>query len=268
MTEFLAPVIDTGLPKHPPSQAMEPPLRHRSGVMHVLWPPVTIGAVLLVLYLWVHSRTLDTIEQRTLNPTFIRDALLSHLKITVLVTILILIIAIPLGVLLSRPAAKPIAPLFLGLANLGQAFPAIALLVLLTMWIDIGLTPALIAFTAYGVLPVLRNTIVGLQQIDRGLIEAAKGMGFTARRILFRVELPLAVPTMLAGVRTTLVLTVGVATLATFVSAGGLGDIIVAGLKLNRLPVEITGAVLAVCTALAVDWLARIAEDALRPKGL
>jgi osmoprotectant transport system permease protein len=78
----------------------------------------------------------------------------------------------------------------------------------------------------------------------------------------------LAVPILLAGVRTTLVLTVGVATLATFVNAGGLGDIIVNGLKLNRLPVEITGAVLAMCVAFFVDWVARIAEDVLRPRGL
>ncbi|WP_354527989.1 ABC transporter permease [Nakamurella sp. UYEF19] len=247
---------------------MEPSPSHRRGLIHLLWPPAGIIAILVVLWLWVHSRTLDSIEQRTLNPQFITDAVLSHLKITVIATVLILVIAIPLGVILSRPSTRWIAPLFLGIANLGQAFPAIALLVLLTMWLDIGLTPAIIAFVAYGVLPVLRNTIVGLQQIDKGLIEAAKGMGFTPARILFRVELPLAVPTMLAGVRTTLVLTVGVATLATFVSAGGLGDIIVAGLKLNRLPVEVTGAVLAVCMALAVDWLARIAEDVLRPKGL
>jgi len=211
---------------------------------------------------------LDTIEQRSLNREFITDALLSHIKITILASLGILFIALPLGVLLSRPWSKWFAPIVLGTANIGQAVPAIAVLVLLTEWLDIGLATALITFIFCGILPVLRNTIVGLQQIDRDLIEAAKGMGFSGRRILLRVELPLAVPTMLAGVRTTLVLTVGVATLATFVSAGGLGDIIVPGLKLDRTPVEITGALLAVCLAVAVDWLGRVAEDVLKPKGL
>jgi len=109
---------------------------------------------------------------------------------------------------------------------------------------------------------------VGLQQIDPSLIEAAQGIGMKPRQILTRVELPLAVPVLLAGVRTTLVLTVGVATLATFVNAGGLGDIIVNGLKLNRVPVEVTGALLTMCVALFVDWLARIGEDFFRPHGL
>lgn len=253
---------------HPPAQVMEPASEHRRNVRHLVGPPIAIAVVLLALWIWVHSQDLQTVEKVTLNRQFITDALLGHIKLTVLASLGILVIALPLGVLLSRSWSRSFAPIVLVIANIGQAFPAIAVLVLLTFKIGVGLTPALIAFVFCGVLPVLRNTIVGLQQIDRSLIEAAKGMGFPGRRILLRVELPLAVPTMLAGVRTTLVLTVGVATLATFVHAGGLGDIIVPGLKLNRLPIQMTGAVLAVCLALTVDWLGRVAEDALRPKGL
>jgi len=261
-------VLIEDIADHPPAQVMEAAPLHRRDLKHLLGPPVAIAAVLLVLWIWVHSTTLDTIEQVTLNSSFITNAVLTHIKLTILASLGILLIALPLGVVLSRPWSRSFAPIVLGIANIGQAFPAVAVLVLLTFNLGIGLAPALIAFVFTGVLPVLRNTIVGLQQIDRGLIEAAKGMGFPGWRILLRVELPLAVPTMLAGVRTTLVLTVGVATLATFVSAGGLGDIIVAGLKLDRTPVKMTGAVLAVCLALTVDWLGRVAEDALRPKGL
>lgn len=248
--------------------ALVVPSAGRLTVRRVVGTPLALLVALLVLYAYVHSKTLDSIERRTLNRTFIVDSVLSHLKITLLASALILVIAVPLGILLSRRWSRAIAPVVLAVANVGQAFPAIALLVLLTMKLQIGLRVALISFVAYGVLPILRNTIVGLQQIDPDLIEAAKGIGMPARRILLRVELPLAVPILLAGVRTTLVLTVGVATLATFVNAGGLGDIIVNGLKVNRLPVQLTGTILTMCVAFFLDWLAGIAEDVLRPRGL
>jgi osmoprotectant transport system permease protein len=241
---------------------------HRLRPARLVTTPLVLLAVLLTLYFWVTSQGLDSIEQRTLNRDYLVTALLAQLKIALLASVIILLIAVPLGIVLSRRRARLAAPLFLMLANIGQAFPAIGLLVLLTLVFGIGLRVALICFVAYGVLPVLRNTIVGLQQIDPSLIEAAHGIGMKPRQILTRVELPLAVPVLLAGVRTTLVLTVGVATLATFVNAGGLGDIIVNGLKLNRIPVEVTGALLTMCVAFFVDWLARICEDLFRPHGL
>ena len=231
-------------------------------------PPVLIGLALLALYLWVEGQSLDSIERRTLNEPYLQQAVTQHLKLTFLAAAIILAIAIPLGIALSRPRARFVAPFFLAIANLGQAFPAIGLLVLLTMKLDVGVKVAMVSIVAYGVLPVLRNTIVGLQQIDPAVIEAASGIGMPRSRILRTIELPLAVPVLMAGVRTTLVLAVGVTTLATFVNAGGLGDIIVNGLKLNRFPVQVTGAVLVMCIAFFVDWLARIAEELARPGGL
>lgn len=251
-----------------PSPAVAAPRERRTTLSRLLLTPVLIGAALLLLYLWLRGQQLDSIEQRTINRPYLQQAVLQHLKLTFLASVLTLLIAVPLGVLLSRRGARFVAPLVLGAANAGQAFPAIGLLVLLTMKLDVGVRVALISIVAYGVLPVLRNTIVGLQQIDRGLIEAARGMGMRPIQVLLRIELPLAVPVLLAGVRTTLVLAVGVATLATFVDAGGLGDIIVNGLKLNRFPVQVTGAVLVMCIAFFVDWLARVAEDLVRPRGL
>ncbi len=240
----------------------------RPGRARVLTTPLVLLLVLAALYGWVRSKDLDSIEVRTLNRDYLVTSVLGHLKIAVLASALILAIAVPLGIVLSRRSARYASPLFLIVANIGQALPAIGLLVMLTLKLGIGLKVALIAFVAYGVLPVLRNTIVGLQQIDPSLVEAARGIGMKPWQVLTRVELPLAVPVLLAGVRTTLVLTVGVATLATFVNAGGLGDIIVNGLKLNRLTVEVTGAVLTMCVAFFVDWLAHMAEDVFRPRGL
>jgi osmoprotectant transport system permease protein len=230
--------------------------------------PVLIGLALLILYLWVQSQKLDSIEKRTLNWPYLSTAIEQHLRLTFIAAGITLAIAIPLGILLSRPKARLVAPFILGLANIGQAFPAIGLLVLLTVKLDVGVKVALISIVAYSVLPVLRNTIVGLQQIDPAVVEAAAGIGMRPGEILRKIELPLAVPVLMAGVRTTLVLAVGVTTLATFVDAGGLGDIIVNGLKLNRFPVQVTGAVLVMCIAFFVDWLARIAEEVANPRGL
>lgn len=230
--------------------------------------PVVLALVLVADYIWVGTQKLDSIEQRTLNRAYIVNATLQQLQIAFLSAVIILAISVPLGVLLSRRRFRKLSPLFLGIANVGQAFPAIGILVIATLVMGVGLPVALFCFVLYGILPVLRNTIVGLEQIDPALIEAGQGIGMSPLQVLAKIELPLAVPVLLAGVRTTLVLTVGVATLATFVNAGGLGDIIVNGLKLNRLTVQITGALLTMCVAFFVDWLARIAEETLRPKGL
>jgi osmoprotectant transport system permease protein len=115
---------------------------------------------------------------------------------------------------------------------------------------------------------VLLNTMVGLDQVDESVLEAGRGMGMSAFDVLRRLELPLAVPIILAGVRTALVINVGTATLTTYINAGGLGDVIVAGLSTNRVLVQVVGAVLTAVLALLIDYLAGLAEDFLRPKGL
>jgi osmoprotectant transport system permease protein len=245
------------------------PRRGRARVLfRHLGTPIAIAAVLGVLYLWVHGLKLDSIERRTLNYTYMHDRVIEHFKLTLIASVIIVVIAIPLGVVVSRPRARWVSPVILGLSNLGQAIPSIGVLVLLTIKFGVGFKIAMIGLVAYGVLPVLRNTMVGIQQVDPALVEAARGMGMTRLQVLLSVELRLAVPVILAGLRTALVLTVGVATLATFVNAGGLGDMIVNGIKLSRHPVLITGGVLTCCIAFLVDWLGSLAEDVLRPRGL
>ena len=154
------------------------------------------------------------------------------------------------------------------MANAGQAAPAIGLVVLLAMWVGFGFPTAVLALTLYGLLPVLQNTIVGLSQVDRTLVEAGRGIGMSSLAVLLKVELPLAVPVMAAGIRTALVLLVGTATLATFINAGGLGSLIITGITLFRYPVLISGAILVALLALAVDWLGGLIEAIARPKGL
>jgi osmoprotectant transport system permease protein len=157
----------------------------------------------------------------------------------------------------------------LTVANIGQAVPTIGLLALLAVaFFFLGFWAAIVGLVVYAVLPVLRNTMVGLQQVDPAVLEAGRGMGLSRMQVLRELELPLAVPVILAGVRTALVINVGTATLAAFINGGGLGSLIVAGFATNRFPISLTGAVLTAVLALLIDHLAGIAEDLLRPRGL
>src|SRR5690606_34060367 len=125
-----------------------------------------------------------------------------------------------------------------------------------------------ISLVLYAALPVLGNTMIGIRGVDQRLVEAGRGMGMTARAVLFRIELPLAVPVMLAGVRTALVLLVGTAALASFINGGGLGLLITTGVNLYELRVLVTGAVMTALLALLIDWVGRVVEHVARPKGM
>ncbi|MEP7021085.1 MAG: ABC transporter permease, partial [Pseudonocardiales bacterium] len=213
-------------------------------------------------------KTLDSIEKRSLDRQFLIERVIQHIELTAVSTVLVIAIAIPLGIMLTRPTMRRATPLVLAIVNIGQAVPSIGVLVLLALTFGIGFRYAVIALVLYSFLPVLRNTMAGLQRVERSLIDAGRGMGMTKRLVLTKVELPLALPVMMAGIRTALIINVGTATLATFTNAHGLGDVIDAGLKLDRRPVLITGAVLVGVLALSIDWLAGLAERFLRPKGL
>lgn len=230
--------------------------------------PLLTAIALVALYLWIASLELDSIEQRTINTAYLINRIREHLVLTLAASAIVAVIAIPAGVLLSRTKSRVAHSIILGLANIGQAAPAIGVLVLLTIIFGTGFKIALVGLVAYSILPILRNTMVGIEQVDARIVESALGVGMTERQVLFRIQMPLAMPVILAGLRTTLVFAVGVASLATFVNAGGLGDIIVNGIKLQRMPVLITGSVITACIALFIDWLAGLVEDLLRPKGM
>ena len=230
--------------------------------------PALLAVALLALYLYVRSRTLDSIEERRVNLAFITEATIQHITLTVVSTILVLLVAIPLGVLLTRPFARPVTPAIVAVFNIGQAVPSIGLLVLFAIGWGIGFWPAVVALVAYSALPVLRNTMIGLTQVDAAVVESGRGMGMSKLGVLTRIELPLAVPVILTGLRTALVINVGTATLGALTNAGGLGGIIITGLVQNRPLVTVVGSVLTAVLALLIDYLGRVAEDVLRPKGL
>ena len=237
-------------------------------VMRYLAMPLFLAAVLVILYVVVQARGIDAIEARTLNWPVISTRIQQHIVLTAAATALLILLAVPTGIVLTRPWARRIVPYIVTVANIGQATPSIGVLVILALIFGIGFEIALVGLVAYGFLPILRNTMVGLQQVDLFIIEAGRGMGMTKRAVLWRIEMPLAVPVILAGIRTALIITVGTATLSTFIGAGALGAIIDQGLALNRPNVLYTGAILTGCLALFVDYIAGIAEEHLRPRGL
>lgn len=232
--------------------------------------PLLVGGSWFALYRWVSGLELDSIEQRWLNADRVTRALVEHVQLSLAATAFVVLLAVPVGILLTRPFARSLTPVFVGIANTGQAIPSVGLLFFLALPVAFGIGPrtAVIGVVAYGLLPVLRNTMVGIQQVDPALIEAGRGMGLSAATVLVRIELPLAVPVILAGIRTALILTVGTMALATFINAGGLGDLINGGIVNNRTPVLLTGAALTAGLALLIDWAAGIAEEVLRPRGL
>jgi osmoprotectant transport system permease protein len=244
------------------------PPRRRISWQKLTFLPAVLIALLLATWIWFQQADLDAISKNALSNGQVSKALWQHIQLTLISTFFVLIIAIPSGILLTRKAFRKLTPIAMTIANMGQATPAIGLLALLVIWLGTGEKSALIGITIYAILPVLSNTIAGLKANDPTLLEAARGIGMSPLGVLGQVELPLAVPLILAGVRTALVLNVGTATLATFGGGGGLGVLITTGITTQRMPVLVLGAILTVALALLVDWLASLAELLLRPRGL
>ncbi|MBF4161550.1 ABC transporter permease [Nocardioides sp. CBS4Y-1] len=183
-------------------------------------------------------------------------------------TLLVIAIAVPLGILLTRPAFRKIAPAVLAVANVGQATPAYGLLAVGLILLGQGAITVIYALAFFALLPVLRNTMLGLESVDRNVIEAGRGMGMTRLGILLRIELPLAVPVITAGVRTAMVINIGMATLAYTIAGGGLGITISSGLKLRQNDVVLVGTMLVALIALTFDYVGALLERFLKPKGI
>lgn len=233
----------------------------------VVTPVFFVILVAAVGAVWVYT-DFDSNVQRILDPTRLQQNIIDHVIMTAWSTLLVVLVAVPLGIFITRPAFERYAAPILGFANSGQAIPAFGLLVLFAGAFGTGIRTAIYAFTVFALLPVLRNTMVGLQQVDRSVIEAGRGMGLSKWQALISIELPLAVPIILAGIRTALVINVGMATLGFLIGAGGLGEPIGAGLQLRRDEAVFIAGGMVAALALLVDFVAALAERYLRPKGI
>jgi osmoprotectant transport system permease protein len=178
---------------------------------------------------------------------------LTHIGLTFISLLIAVIIGLPLGIFISRK--QKLSGLVLGFAGVLQTIPSIALLGFLIPLLGIGVKPAIAALFLYSLLPIIRNTYTGITGVDVNIREAARGMGMSNAQSLLKVELPLAMPVMFAGIRTATVINVGVATLAAYIAAGGLGEFIFGGISLNNTNMILAGAIPAALLAIIFDFL-------------
>ena len=198
------------------------------------------------------------------------ETLAQTLTYVVLVTISASIVAIVLGVATRHnPFAKELT---LSIASVFLTIPSLALFTIFIPIVGLGFAPSFITLFLYALLPIMRNTVAGLDSVDSSILESAKGMGLTSGQILRKVQLPLAWPIMLAGIRVSALLTVGISAIATLVAGGGLGDFIKSGLARLPLPNSLeaiwTGVILSLALALVVDFILRTVGRFTNPSGV
>ncbi|MFP3938347.1 MAG: ABC transporter permease [Phycisphaerae bacterium] len=225
-------------------------------------------------FTWLWTWFADGLGREVLFRTY------QHIYLTVIALAIAIAIALPLGVILARTRFRGLAQGVLAAAGVIQTVPTLALIAFVVAifaamqkagWIDlpaIGVFPGIVALTLYALLPILRNTFTGIQQVDASVIEVARGMGMKPSQILTTVELPLALPVIMAGVRISTVWTIGIAALAGLIGAGGTGAIIMRGLQMVNIKLLLAGTIPAAALAVLFDWLLGRMEIWLTPSGM
>lgn len=217
--------------------------------------------------LW--ARGLHALFPQVSTPIYERNTLWEltweHLSLTGVTMGLVVLLGVSLGVWATRPQGRAFLPLVNNLTTVGQTFPPIAVLFLALPLVGFGATGAIAALTLYALLPVTRSAVLGLEGVDAPVADAARGLGLSPAQQLWRLEVPVALPAILAGIRTALVLTIATATLAPMVGTGGLGVPIIAGLGADNLALIVQGALPVALLALLGDLTMRTLERWLTP---
>jgi len=197
-----------------------------------------------------------------------------HIYLVFFAMVMATVLALSVGIYLTRCRWPKLVSVIMGIAGSIQTIPSLALIAFIVVIFafmglpTIGTVPALVALVLYALLPILRNTYTGIRQVDASIIEVATGMGMKPYQILLSVELPLSLPVIMAGIRISTVWTIGVATLCALIGAGGLGDLIIKGLRSIRLDYLLAGTLPAAALALVLDWILGLIEKWLTPEGL
>lgn len=191
---------------------------------------------------------------------------IEHFYISIIALLIAIVVAVPLGILLSKTTRT--ANVVLTIAGVLQTIPTLAVLAIMIPIFGVGKTPAIVALFIYVLLPILNNTVLGVKNIDKNVIQAGQSMGMTKMQLMKDVELPLALPLIISGIRLSSVYVISWATLASYVGAGGLGDLVFNGLNLYQPPMIISAAILVTLLALIVDFLLSLVEKWAVPKGL
>ncbi len=248
-------------------EAQTRPSDKTSLVQWALQPLICVLAVVGCL-VYVQTADLDASQKVQLSAGPLLTLLREHMLVALSATLIVVLVAVPLGIALTRGPLRRFAVPIMTVAGFGQAAPAIGLIGISASIFGLGVRASIIALTVYGILPIVANTVAGLQGVDPRLVEASRGMGMSNMMTLVRVELPLALPVIVAGIRIALVLIVGTTSLVVFIGGGGLGSPINTGITLAQPAVLYVGAILVAALALFIDWLARVVEIVAAPKGL
>lgn len=189
-----------------------------------------------------------------------------HLTLVLVSVGLAIIVAVPLGILAERNERTK--AIVMGLGNVAQTIPTLAIIALVFPLLGLGFLPALVGLFTYALLPILTNTVAGLENVDESTVEAARGMGMTQNQITRKIKLPLAIPVIFAGIRTSAVLNVGTAYLAFFIGGGGLGVWVITGISLLDTPQLLAGAIPGALLAISLDSLFALIEGRLSGESL
>ena len=193
-------------------------------------------------------------------------ALIQHMKITGIAVAFAILIGVPIGIWISKK--QNVAGFVLGVANIMQTIPSLALFGLIIPIMGIGFKPSVFVLLLYALMPIIKNTYIGITTVDAAVIEAGRGMGMTRMQILKMIEVPLSLPMIMGGIRISTVINIGTATIAALIGAGGLGDFIFRGISMADNMMILTGAIPTALLALVMDALLNFVEVKLTPKGL
>jgi osmoprotectant transport system permease protein len=191
-----------------------------------------------------------------------------HAKLVALSSLLAVMISVPLGIFITRPQFKKFDWVVLNLANLGQTIPSLAVLALVMSYLGLGYGSAVFALWVYSILPILRNTVAGIESVSPAILDAGKGIGMTKGQVLLKLEIPNAIFPILAGIRTSIVINIGTAALAFLIGGGGLGDWIFTGISMHDTGIMLSGAFPITVFAVSIDFLLGRFERWIVPKGL
>lgn len=191
--------------------------------------------------------------------------ILEHLQLVLIPLAIAAAIAFPAGVILTRPRFRAYTGRVMGIFNAGQTIPPLAVIAVFFPFFGLGYRPAVIALTLYALLPIARNTLAGLDGVPREIKEAARGMGMTAWQVLLKVELPLSLPVIMSGIKTSAVLTAGTAALAALVGGKGMGAVIFAGINFFRMELILAGTIYIGIIAIILDRLLTLLERNITP---
>lgn len=240
-----------------------------------LLPRLLAFAVLVAFLLWpqTFAPVFKPLTQNNAPAIYTQNDLLTltlvQLRIVLLATLGATVVALALAILVTRPFGAEFLPLSRGIVNIGQTFPPVAVLALAVPLVGFGQKPTLIALFLYGLLPIFENGIAGLTSLPGPVIEAARGAGMTSRQQLTRVELPLAFPVILAGIRLSVVISLATATIGSTVGASTLGEVIIAGLLSNNLAFVLQGGlIVGILAVLINDSLVALERTAARRMGV